>query len=137
VSGWAAVALGIGITLVAYATFVLALVLLGRREAARAVATLVPDCVVLFRRLLGDPRVSTRHKLVLAALVPYLVLPFDLVPDFVPVAGYLDDSVLVALVLGFVLRRSGPALVEEHWPGPPASLRLLVRIAGSGARRLA
>jgi uncharacterized membrane protein YkvA (DUF1232 family) len=113
---------------VVYAAFVLALIVARRRSAARAVATFVPDCVILFRRLLGDPRVPLRHKLVVGALIPYLLMPFDLVPDFIPVAGYLDDAVIVAVVLGYVLRGSGAELVEEHWPGPRSSLDLLLRL---------
>ena len=114
----------------AYALFVGALVLAGRKRAARAVATFVPDCVILFQRLLRDPRVPLRQKIVLGALIPYLALPFDIVPDFIPVAGYLDDAIIVAFVLGYVIRGSGPALVEKHWPGPRASLDVLLRIAG-------
>jgi uncharacterized membrane protein YkvA (DUF1232 family) len=113
---------------VVYAAFVVALIVAGRRSAARAVATFVPDCLILFRRLLGDPRVPLRHKLVVGALIPYLAMPFDLVPDFIPVAGYLDDAVIVAFVLGFVLRGIGAELVVEHWPGPRSSLDLLLRL---------
>ena len=90
-----------------YVLFVGGLMLAGRWQAARAVAGFVPDCLVLFRRLVGDPRVPRRKKIVLAALVPYLAMPIDLVPDFIPVAGYLDDAVLVALVLRYVLRGGG------------------------------
>jgi uncharacterized membrane protein YkvA (DUF1232 family) len=114
----------------AYALFVVVLVVLGRREAARALAGFVPDCVVLFRRLVADRRVPRRHKVLLAALVGYLVMPLDLVPDFIPVAGQLDDAILVALALRAVLRAGGPRLVEEHWPGPDASLAILLRLAG-------
>jgi uncharacterized membrane protein YkvA (DUF1232 family) len=105
-------------------------VVAGRREGARAAAAFVPDCVVLFKRLLSDPRVPRRKKLVLAALIPYLLMPFDLVPDFIPVAGYLDDAVIVAFALRYVLRGSGPDLISAHWPGPPASLNLVLRFAG-------
>jgi uncharacterized membrane protein YkvA (DUF1232 family) len=66
-----------------------------------------------------------------AALVPYLAMPFDLVPDFMPVAGLLDDAVIVAFVLRRVVRCAGPALVASHWPGPDASLRLVLALAGS------
>ena len=128
-SGLALTLVFVGVVLVLYAALVLALVLLGRREHARAVAGLIPDCVVLFRRLLRDPRVARRHKLMLAALVPYLLLPFDLVPDFIPVAGQLDDVLIVAFVLRRVVRAAGPQLVEEHWPGPHVSLRLMLRLA--------
>ncbi len=122
--------LGGAAVLAAYGLFVVALLLLGRREAARALAGFIPDCIVLFRRLMGDDRVPRRHKLLLGALIGYLALPFDLVPDFIPVAGQLDDAVLVALVLRAILRGGGPGLVEEHWPGPEASLGAVLRLAG-------
>ena len=105
----------------------------GRRADLRAVAGFIRDCVVLFRRLLGDRRVPRRHKLLLGALVPYLLLPFDLVPDFIPVVGQLDDAILVAWVLRRVVRRAGPQLIEDHWPGPRSSLRLMLRLAGISA----
>ena len=117
--------------LVLYLGFVGFLLLRGRRADARAMAGFVPDCVVLFRRLLRDARVSRGRKLLLLGLVGYLVMPIDLVPDFIPVAGQLDDAILVALVLRSVLRGAGPALVREHWPGPAASLGLMLRLAGA------
>jgi uncharacterized membrane protein YkvA (DUF1232 family) len=107
--------------LVLYAAVVAAFFVAGRREDARAIAGLVPDCVVLFSRLLRDPRLPRREKLLVAALLPYLLSPIDLIPDFIPVAGQLDDAVIVALVLGRVVR-SRPELVEEHWPGPRRTL---------------
>jgi len=86
---------------------VVGLVLTGRRSEARALATFVPDCIVLVTRLAHDPGVPRRRKLLLLALVAYLALPFDLVPDFIPFAGQLDDAIVVALVLGSVIR-AGP-----------------------------
>jgi uncharacterized membrane protein YkvA (DUF1232 family) len=119
--------------LAAYGGLVLALVVAGRRADARAVAGFVPDCAVLFKRLAADPRVPRRQKAALLALAAYLAMPFDLVPDFIPVAGQLDDAILVALVLRWVARAGGGRLVREHWPGPPASLRLVLRLAGLAA----
>lgn len=119
----------LGATLLLYALLVLAFIVAGRREEARALAGFVPDCVVLFTRLLRDPRLPRRHKILVAALIPYLALPFDLIPDFIPVAGALDDAVLVAFVLRRIVR-SNPSLVRELWPGPPASLGLILRLAG-------
>jgi uncharacterized membrane protein YkvA (DUF1232 family) len=127
---WQGILVGAGVTFALYLLFVVGLIVAGKRESARAVAGFVPDCVVLFRRLLGDARVPRRKKLVLAAIVPYLALPFDLVPDFVPVAGYLDDAVIVAFVLRHVLRGSGADLIEQHWPGPRQSLGFILRLAG-------
>ena len=99
----------------------------GRRQDARAVAGFVPDCVVLFRGLLADERVPRRSKLLLGVCVGYLALPIDLVPDFIPVAGQLDDAIVVVLALRTVLRAGGPQLLAEHWPGPLSSLNVLTR----------
>ena len=133
---WQGILVGAGAVLLAYALFVVWLVVAGRKEEARTVAGFVPDFVVLFRRLLSDHRVSRRRKLVLVALIPYLVMPFDLVPDFIPVAGYLDDAVIVAFALRFVLRGNGPDLIEEHWPGPQASLAFVLRLSGYERREV-
>ena len=119
----------VGVVLALYALLVVALLVAGRRSSARAVAGFVPDCVVLFRRLLGDPRIPRRRKVVLGLLLAYLVMPIDLVPDFIPVAGQLDDAIVVVLVLRSVLRAGGPELVREHWPGPRESLDVVLRAA--------
>jgi uncharacterized membrane protein YkvA (DUF1232 family) len=116
-------------SLVLYAAGVFTLVVLGRRGDARAFAGFIPDCVVLFKRLATDPRVDRRRKALLVVMTAYLALPFDLIPDFIPVAGQLDDAVLVALVLRTVLRGPGPTVVREHWPGPEQSLRLILRLS--------
>jgi uncharacterized membrane protein YkvA (DUF1232 family) len=100
------------------------------RTDVRAIAGFIPDCAVLFGRVLRDPRVPLRSKALVAALIPYLALPFDLIPDFIPVAGQLDDAILVAFVLRRVVRRTGPELVRELWPGPDSSLRVVLRAAG-------
>jgi uncharacterized membrane protein YkvA (DUF1232 family) len=122
--------LGLGVAVVLYGAAILGLVALGRRSDARALAGFIPDCVVLVRRLVHDPRVPRRLKLALGLLAAYLVLPFDVVPDFIPVAGQLDDAILVALVLRSLVRGGGGPLVREHWPGPERSLALITRAAG-------
>ena len=114
-----------------YAAFVLALLALGRSRDARALAGFIPDCIVLVKRLLADPSVPRRHKVLLGALIGYLALPFDLVPDFIPVAGQADDALVVALVLRAVFRASGPERLRDHWPGPDNSLALLLRLIGT------
>jgi uncharacterized membrane protein YkvA (DUF1232 family) len=126
---WGAIALG---TLVlVYAGLVGLLVVTGRRVEARSLARSIPDFIVLFRRLISDPRVPRGRKLLLLALVAYLLVPFDLVPDFIPVAGQLDDAIIAALVLRAVLRAGGPALIREHWPGPEPSVNAVLRLAGA------
>lgn len=122
---------GIGIALALYGAFIGVLVLLGRREEARAWAALVPHALILTRRLLRDPRVSRLDKALLWLLLGYIVSPIDIVPDFIPVAGVLDDAVIVALVLRWLLRRTDRAVIAQHWPGPERSLRLVLRLAGS------
>jgi|SRR6185295_7849978 len=117
--------------LVVYAVLVTAVIAGGHWQGARAVARTIRDCIVLVRRLIGDPRVHRRHKLLLGALIGYLALPFDLVPDFIPVAGHLDDALVVALTLRAFVRGSGPELVREHWPGPESSLAVVLRLAGA------
>jgi uncharacterized membrane protein YkvA (DUF1232 family) len=126
--------IGLGAMALAYAGLVALLALVGRRVEARAVARFIPDCIVLFRRLLSDPRVPRGRKLLLLALVAYLSMPFDLVPDFIPVVGQLDDAIIVALVLRSVLRAAGTDLIREHWPGPERSLDALLRLAGRPAQ---
>lgn len=121
--------LAAGVTAAIYLAFIVWLLLAGRRGDARALAGFIPDCVVLFRRLLADDRVPRRNKLFLAAMIGYLAMPFDLVPDFIPVAGQLDDAIIVALVLRTVLRAGGPDLLREHWPGPTTSLNALLRLS--------
>jgi uncharacterized membrane protein YkvA (DUF1232 family) len=116
--------------LVVYAAFVVALIVAGRRRDARDVARFVPDCIVLVRRLLGEARVPRRHKLLLGGLVGYLVFPIDLVPDFIPVAGHVDDLLVLVLALRVVLRASGSQLLRKHWPGPERSLAFVLRFVG-------
>ena len=122
---------GVAGALGVYLLAVLTLIVAGRRTDARALAGFVPDCAVLLTRLLRDPRVPRGSKVLVAALIPYLALPFDLVPDFIPVAGQLDDAILVAFVLRRVVRRTDPELIRELWPGPEAGLRLVLRLAGA------
>jgi uncharacterized membrane protein YkvA (DUF1232 family) len=112
-----------------YAIAVAALASTGHREDAAALARFVPDCVVLFQRLLADPRVAWWRKGVLLLAILYLASPIDLVPDFIPIAGQVDDVIVMALALRVVLRGSGPTLLAEHWPGPRSSLAVIGRLA--------
>ena len=60
-------------------------------------------------------------------------MPFDVIPDSIPVAGQLDDAIIVALVLRSVLRAAGVDVIREHWPGPQPSLDAVLRLAGRPA----
>jgi uncharacterized membrane protein YkvA (DUF1232 family) len=91
---------------------------------------LLPDLLRLLRRLAGDPRLPRAARVRLALLLGYLVLPIDLVPDFVPVLGYADDAIIVTLVLRSVVRQAGAPVVRRHWPGTDDGLAVLARVTG-------
>jgi uncharacterized membrane protein YkvA (DUF1232 family) len=101
------------------------------REALR----LLPDVLRLVRRLAADRTVPRRVRLGLLALVAYLAMPFDVVPDFIPVLGYADDALVVALVLRSVVRSVGPDALDRHWPGSQQGLTLLKQLVGAAGRR--
>lgn len=126
---WEWLLVSLAVIVVAYSVLVGCLVARGRRDDARALATFIPDCIVLVSRLAREPRVPRQRKVLLLGLVAYLSLPFDLVPDFVPVAGQLDDVIIVALVLRHFVGAGGEPLMRELWPGPERSLGFVLRLA--------
>jgi uncharacterized membrane protein YkvA (DUF1232 family) len=113
-----------------YVVSVAALIAAGRREDARALAGFIPDCLVLVSRLARNPRISRPRRAVLFLVLGYLALPIDLVPDFLPGIGQLDDAVLLGLALRLVVHGGGSELVRDAWPGPQASLTIVLRAAG-------
>jgi uncharacterized membrane protein YkvA (DUF1232 family) len=105
---------------------------LGRPTQARELAGLIPNLVVLFRGLLKDPRVSRGSKAWLWFAVIWLVSPIDLIPEFIPVLGPLDDAIVAALVLRHVLRHTDESVLMSHWRGDPALLRAIVGLGRAG-----
>lgn len=98
----------------------------GLRDALR----LLPDLIGLLRRLAADPALPRGVRIRLWLLLGYLLMPIDLVPDFIPVLGYADDAIVVALALRSVTRAAGSDALERHWPGTPIGLRTVRRLAG-------
>jgi uncharacterized membrane protein YkvA (DUF1232 family) len=98
------------------------------KEALR----LVPDVVRLLKRLAGDATLPRGVRVRMVLLLVYLALPIDLVPDFIPVIGYADDAIVVALALRSVVRAAGPGALDRHWPGTPEGLSAVRRLAGLG-----
>jgi uncharacterized membrane protein YkvA (DUF1232 family) len=113
-----------------YVVGVAALIAAGRREDARALAGFIPDCMVLVSRLARDRRISRPRRVLLFIVLGYLAFPIDLVPDFLPGIGQLDDAVVLGLALRLLARGGGTELVREAWPGPEASLTIVLRAAG-------
>lgn len=96
------------------------------RDALR----LLPDVVRLLRRLAADRDLPRGVRIRLLLLLVYLASPIDLIPDVVPVLGYADDAIVVAIALRSVTRRAGPEAITAHWPGTPEGLRVIQRLAG-------
>lgn len=111
---------------------ILVLIVAGRRSAARELGTLLPNLVSLFRGLQKDPRVPRGSKALLWLAVIWVVWPIDLVPEFIPIAGPLDDALVATLVVRHVIRSAGAEVVAEHWRGDTATLARFLRIAGEG-----
>ena len=126
---WPLIALAVALGL--YLLVVLVLLILGRRADARALAGFVPDSAVMLSRLVRDRCVPRRRAWLLAALAAYLASPIDLIPDFLPVAGYLDDVVIMAIALRIAVRDVEAEEMRARWPGPESSLRVLLRLAGA------
>jgi uncharacterized membrane protein YkvA (DUF1232 family) len=89
----------------------------------------LPDIGRLIARLAVDPVLPRTAKVALAAAAVYLLSPIDLIPDFIPLVGYLDDVVLAAILIDGILNYVDRALVLKYWPGTPQSLERLARAA--------
>jgi len=96
----------------------------------RDTVRLLPDLVRLLRRLAQDPTLPRNVRIRLLLLLGYLLLPIDLIPDFIPILGYADDAIIVAIALRSVTRCAGAAALERHWGGSPNGLRTIKRVAG-------
>jgi uncharacterized membrane protein YkvA (DUF1232 family) len=98
------------------------------KQTAKAAIRGLPDTITLARRLTTDRRVPRSARLFVGFLLLYLISPIDLIPDFIPVVGWIDDLVVTALVLHYLVRRAGIEVVTEHWPGTAEGLDALLRL---------
>ena len=89
----------------------------------------LPNLARLLARLVADPMLPRAAKVALAAALLYLASPFDLIPDFIPIVGYVDDLLVVALVVDGVLNWVDRGLILRYWPGTPDSLERVARAA--------
>jgi uncharacterized membrane protein YkvA (DUF1232 family) len=119
-----------GLALVAlWLLAVLVSVWLGRKTLGRELLNLLPNLVRLFRGLLGDERVPRSSKALLLLGAVWLASPIDLIPEFLPGVGAMDDAMVAGLVLRHVVKRAGPDVVKDHWRGDPRTIGLLLRVA--------
>jgi uncharacterized membrane protein YkvA (DUF1232 family) len=125
-------ALGLGAALVlAWVALVIALAVARPRGGLlREAIRILPDVLRLIRRLAADRTLPRGVRVRLVLLLIYLAIPFDPIPDFIPVLGYADDAIVVALALRRVVRAAGVGALERHWSGSPAGLAAVRRIAG-------
>lgn len=105
------------------------LYLFGRKALATEIVRFIPNMTVLFRGLLADRRVPLRAKIVLVFGALWVASPIDLIPEFIPVIGPLDDAVVAALVLRTVVKAAGRDVVYEHWRGDPRVIERLLALA--------
>jgi uncharacterized membrane protein YkvA (DUF1232 family) len=123
---------------IAIALWLLAIVILvalGRRTQARELVGLVPNLVILFRGLLGDDRVPRTTKGLVWFALAWLASPIDLIPEFIPILGPLDDALVAALVLRHVVRRTERAVLVDHWRGGTGTLDVLAGRVHAAPRR--
>jgi uncharacterized membrane protein YkvA (DUF1232 family) len=125
-----------GIALVAWAACCVGMVLFARRlppGLLRDLLEFLPACVTTARALRGDPAVPRRAKGALLVAVLWVLSPIDLLPEFLPVIGPLDDVVAVVLLMRFAARSVPRPLIESAWPASPRLLHLML----DGRRRSA
>jgi uncharacterized membrane protein YkvA (DUF1232 family) len=129
-----ALRVGIGIVVtvaLVWAALIAALVLLRPKgDLLREAIRILPDTILLLRRLATDPSAPWSVRLQLWLLFIYLIIPIDLIPDFVPVLGHADDAIIVAAVLRSVVRRAGAEAIRRNWPGTPEGLASVWKLAG-------
>ncbi len=118
--------LGLGVLLLSW----LLMIVLAKRlppGSVKDLASVLPACVTTIRRLRKDPRVPRAAKVAIAIAGLWVLSPIDLIPEFLPVIGPLDDIIVVALAFRFAARRVPHEAIYEAWPADPALLDRLLR----------
>jgi uncharacterized membrane protein YkvA (DUF1232 family) len=130
--------LGLGVAALCVVASWALLILLARRlppGLLRDLARVVPDCVTTVRRLRQDPRVPRRAKIAVLIAGLWVLSPIDLIPEFLPVIGPLDDIVVVALALRYAARQVPRDVIHAAWPGDKALVDRLLGAEESARRR--
>jgi uncharacterized membrane protein YkvA (DUF1232 family) len=100
------------------------------RRLAKDAILVLPNMLKLIGRLLKDPRVPRRSKIALGMASAYVVSPIDLIPEVIPIVGWLDDLLIIAYALNRFIERAGPEIVEEHWEGEGDVLGWIQEVLG-------
>ena len=100
--------------------------------SVRELVALTPDVLRLLRALIGDRTVPLDARVVLVGLIAWILSPIDLIPEFIPVLGPLDDVVVAVVAMRYVRRRVGIDGMRERWPGSDDGFALLTRVIGTG-----
>lgn len=95
------------------------------RNLMQEAVRVIPDLARLGWRLVRDPRIPFRPRALAVGALAYVMMPFDIIPDFFPIIGGLDDVLLVALALNALIQAAGPQVLAEHWNGPPRTLEVV------------
>ena len=129
---WRDVLIGVAVALaLSWLALIVALVVVRPKgPLLREAMRILPDLVRLLRRLAADSEMPPGVRIRLVLLLGYLAIPFDLVPDFIPVLGYADDAIIVTAVLRSVVRRAGLDAVRARWPGTDDGFAALSRLTG-------
>lgn len=120
----------IGLAAISTLLLIAALSVKRSRDALIELVRLIPACIALLRAIMRDPTVPRRAKIAPALVLVYLAIPIDLIPDFIPGLGYLDDALLVAWAIRHLIAAAGRERVAAHWSGDPATLERILRLAG-------
>jgi uncharacterized membrane protein YkvA (DUF1232 family) len=119
----------LGISIAVWAALILILFAIGWKKT-REFAALLPNLISLLRGLARDDRIPRTTRFLLFVALAWVASPIDLIPEFIPILGPLDDIVVVTLILRHLVRRAGPEIVAEHWRGSDEGLRSILRLAG-------
>lgn len=107
-----------------------------KQEILKEALLLVPNLVKLMFRLLKDKRIPLSRRLAMGAVGGYIISPIDLIPDFIPVLGSVDDLLVLAFAIDYLLQASPPELVDEYWDGSDDGIELVRGIAAWGVEML-
>jgi len=97
---------------------------------------LLPDFFILVSRLALDKRVPSKQKLMVGGIIAYLIMPIDIIPDFIPVIGHVDDLVLVVMGLNMILNDIDPKVISDNWSGEGDVLEQMQKITATAERFL-